>query len=414
VEAVRKRIKIDISRGGGGRDTTSAFTISYRGKDPKKVMEVTNTLASNFISQNLQIRESQAQGTSSFLADELKSAGKHLADKEGELKAYRERYMGGLPDQLNANLAALQRLQLQADQLSKSLGDAENRKLLIQQTLDETRKGRPVSVSSSAQGSEVKDLASLKNELAALEARYTPNHPDVVRLKKTIESLEASESKSGAESPVKTTNVSKGEQALMQQITEINLDIAGIKAEMKKAQREIGVYQKRVEDTPKREQELFSIQRDYQNLKDIYDSLLKRKLEADIAVSMEKKQKGEQFRVIDPAKVPTQPVEPDVKRIFLIVLVLGLGSGAGLTYFREMMDTSFKAPDEAEKDLDVKVLVSIPFRYTEAEVRRKKAKEVLKAASVAVGFAISAVAIVVASKGLDKPLGYLKSFLGMT
>jgi uncharacterized protein involved in exopolysaccharide biosynthesis len=62
VEAVRKKIKIDVSRGGGGRDTTSAFTISYRGKDPKKVMEVTNTLASNFISQNLQIRESQAQG----------------------------------------------------------------------------------------------------------------------------------------------------------------------------------------------------------------------------------------------------------------------------------------------------------------------------------------------------------------
>ena len=58
-----------------------------------------------------------------------------------------------------------------------------------------------------------------------------------------------------------------------------------------------------MEDTPKREQELFSIQRDYQNLKELYDSLQKRKLEADIAVSMEKKQKGEQFRIIDPAKV---------------------------------------------------------------------------------------------------------------
>jgi hypothetical protein len=200
----------------------------------------------------------------------------------------------------------------------------------------------------------------------------------------------------------------------MQQVMEINLDIASIKAEIKRVQAEIGLYQKRVEDTPKREQELFSINRDYSNLKGLYDSLLKRKLEADIAVSMEQKRKGEQFRVLDPAEVPTQPVEPNVKKTLLIVLVLGLGAGAGMAYFMEMMDTSFKAPDEAEKELDVKVLVSVPFRYTEAEIRREKAREVLKAASVAVGFALCAVAIVVASKGLDKALGYMKSFLGMT
>ena len=140
VEAVRKRVKIDVSKGGSGRGTTSAFTIGFRGRDPKKVMQVTNALASNFISQNLETRESQVLGTSAFLADELESVRKRLMAKEEELKGYRERYMGGLPDQLTANIAMLQRLQSQMDQLSKNLADAENRKILIQQTIEDGRR----------------------------------------------------------------------------------------------------------------------------------------------------------------------------------------------------------------------------------------------------------------------------------
>jgi polysaccharide chain length determinant protein (PEP-CTERM system associated) len=413
VEAVRKKIKIDVSKGERGRGATSAFTISYRGKDPKKVMQVTNALASNFISQNLEMRESQVLGTSAFLSDELDSVRKRLAEKEEELKAYRVRYMGGLPDQLTANLGMLQRIQLQLDQLSKTLADGENRKILVRQTLDEARKGRQALVVPSTQGQEVRDLAALKSELAALEARYTSNHPDVVRLKKTIEMLEASEAKAGTESAGRTAGLSRAEQALIQQLTDIDLEIASTKSEMRKAQAEISLYQKRVEDTPKREQELFSIQRDYENMKELYDSLLKRKLEADIAVSMERKQKGEQFRVIDPAKLPSAPVEPDVKKILLMVLALGFGSGAGLAYVRETMDTSFRTPDEAEKELDLKILVSIPFRYTEAEIRRNKVKEVFKAASVGVGFAVGTVAIVLATRGFGKTFSYLKSLIGL-
>ena len=413
VEAVRKRIKIDVSRGTSGRGGTSAFTLSFRGPDPKKVMQVTNALASNFISQNLAIRESQVLGTSAFLADELDSVRKRLLAKEEELKGYRERYMGGLPDQLNANLAMLQRLQSQADQLSKNLADAENRKILVQQTVEEARKGRQAVVSPSAQGSEIRDLTSLRNELAALEAKYTSSHPDVVRLKKRIETLEASESKQAPDSAGKTVGLSRAEQTLVQQLRDIELDVASTKVEIRKVQGEMAVYQKRVEDTPKREQELFSIQRDYENLKSLYDSLLKRKLEADIAVSMEKKQKGEQFRVIDPAKIPTYPVDPDIRKIFLMVVALGLGVGGGLAYLVEMMDTSYRSPDEIQKDLKLPILVSIPYRHTEQEITWRKRKEVLKAAGVAAGFVVSVVAIVVGTKGFGATIQYIKELAGL-
>jgi polysaccharide chain length determinant protein (PEP-CTERM system associated) len=414
VEGVRSRIRIDVGKGAGRRESTNAFSIAYRGKDPTQVMQVTNALASNFISQNLEIRESQVLGTSAFLSEEVESVRRRLAEKEEELKAYRGRFMGGLPDQLSANLAVLQRLQSQADQLSNNLRDAENRKFLMQQSLEEARSGRQTLLSTSARGSEVRDLASLKNELAALEARYTPNHPDVVRLRKTIETLEAAGRQTGADSTAPATVVSQAELALVQQLRDIDLDIAGFRAEIQRIQTEINVYQRRVEDTPKREQELFSIQRDYSNLKDLYNSLLQRKLEADIGVSMERKQKGEQFRIIDPAKVPTYPVEPDMKRILLIVLALSFGLGGVLAGLREMLDTSYKAPEELEKELDMKILVSIPYRYTDKQLRRQKIKEVFKAASVGVGFAVCAVAIVTVTKGFEGAVSFLKGLMGMS
>jgi hypothetical protein len=96
------------------------------------------------------------------------------------------------------------------------------------------------------------------------------------------------------------------------------------------------------------------------------------------------------------------------------VLALSFGLGGGLAYVREMMDTSFKAPDEAEKELDMKILVSIPYRYTEKEIRKRKIKEAVYATSVAAGFAVGAVAIILGTKGVDGTLNFFKSLMGMS
>jgi polysaccharide chain length determinant protein (PEP-CTERM system associated) len=424
VQEVRRRITISIDtgedqgrRGSKKPDQTSrsfgtaAFTISFLGEDPEKVMQVTNALASKYIAENLELRETQVKGTTAFLGDELESVRKRLMDKEEELKAYRERYMGALPEQLNPNLATLQRLQLRADQISRDLSDLENRKFLTQQNLEEMRKTGQTATFSTGKGWEVKDLPFLKSELIALEARYTGNHPDVVRLKRAIETLEAMQKETA--SIAKSGALPKGEQALVQQLNNIDLDIAKARTEMRLIQGEMSVNQKRIEDTPKREQELVSIDRDYKNLKELYSSLVQRKLEADIALNMEIKQKGEQFRILDPATRPTYPVEPNIKKILLVVLALGLGLGGGLVYLVEVMDTSYKTPEEIEKELELPILVSIPFRRTEREIKIRKRKEILKAAGVATGFAVSAAGIVVGVKGFDIPLKYIKELAGL-
>ncbi|MBW1716807.1 MAG: protein GumC [Deltaproteobacteria bacterium] len=420
VQLMRERIKVEVSQPSRRRGSeVNSFTISFQYTDPRKAAEVTNALASNFISENLKMRETQAIGTSSFLANELASVKKRLAEKEEELKQYRVKYMGGLPEQLQTNLSILERLQAQLDQYNENLRDAENRKILLQQQIADAKASQSLEASRLATPSktEKNNLPALKRQLAMLESRYTSNHPDVIRLRETIKKLEASQENAQTDEvqPSRFSSTTPDiTLTLRRQLDEVNLEIKRLKSEITDTRSQIALYQKRVEETPKREQELLALNRDYENLKELYNSLLSRKLEAEIAVSLEKKQKGEQFRVIDPAKVPNKPIKPDIKKIVLMTFVLAIGLGGGLAYFVEMMDTSFKDPEEVEKELGLPVLLSLPIRYTERELRRMKAKKVLAYASVSIGFLASVFGILVATKGLEKSIQFFTDFIGHT
>jgi len=107
-------------------------------------------------------------------------------------------------------------------------------------------------------------------------------------------------------------------QQLKNEAVQIQREIIDIKGSMK-------VYQRRVDETPRREQELRSLERDYSNIQEIYSSLMDRRLEAELSVNMEKKQKGEQFRVLDSARLPQRPISPDVNKLFIFSTAAGLG-----------------------------------------------------------------------------------------
>jgi polysaccharide chain length determinant protein (PEP-CTERM system associated) len=417
VNLVRKNITIDERSSKRGVQTV-AFTIKFSGQDPRRTAEVTNSLASSFISENLLIRESQAIGTSNFLTDELDSVSRRLIEKEEQLKGYREKFMGGLPEQLETNLRILERLQAQLDKENQNLIEAQNRRVVTQKELAEYEKvleTQPTVVIQNGGTSEPKDLPGLKAELASLESRYTENHPDVIRIRTAIANLEtgaAEKKEDGGMSTLKPTGPpSQTLQLLRRQLVDTEVAISTLKAETEKLKAQIVWYDQKVQETPKREQELLTLNRDYENNKALYESLLTRKLEADISVSMEKKQKGEQFRIIDSAKVPERPVKPDIQRVILMTLALGLGLGAALAYLAETMDTSYKSPEELEQHLKLPILVSMPIRYTNGELRRIKLKKALAFSSVGVGFCLSAAGIVIAVKGLDPTLSFVKQLL---
>jgi hypothetical protein len=184
---------------------------------------------------------------------------------------------------------------------------------------------------------------------------------------------------------------------LKEALSEAQADIKVLKSEEGRLRDGIAAYQARVENVPRREQEFIELSRDYESTRELYQSLMKRYEEAQLAESMEQRQKGEQFRVIEPALPNPQPAAPNRVRLLLIALAFSLGLAVGAVLLAEHVDTSFHAVDDLRAFSAVPVLVSIPRIVTQAGLRRARWRMRLAASGALIGLVmIVGIAYVVA------------------
>jgi predicted RNase H-like nuclease (RuvC/YqgF family) len=226
------------------------------------------------------------------------------------------------------------------------------------------------------------DVGLLKEQLANLLTRYTDQHPDVRNLKSKIARLEAeiANVKGGSSTINRSgfiTSRSRYAQKLERQRTGLLSEKMAVEVDIAKLKRDIVNYQDRVEKTPKREQEFVTLQRDYDNLNASYKSLLNRKLEAEMAVSMERKLKGEKFQILESARLPKNPVEPNLKLMIIVSIALGVGIGSGLVLLLENMHNTYSGPDEIETELELPVIATIPQVLTKRDIFMKRAEVTL-------------------------------------
>jgi len=417
IDIMRERIKVELNR--AGRNFLNAFTISYNGPDPIIVMKVTNALANNFIIENIRTREAHAVGTSDFLDDQLQVMKERLKDVERKLRDYRKIHMGELPEQLESNLRILDTLQKQLSENEDRLRDEKNRLVIIENEIKARKESLAAGSPVQSEDGEAVSLLQLKNQLANLESSYTERHPDVIRLKAKIADMEAKlknreiGTQEGAnstpgEDQTLTSDV-LGNQIRMKKI--IIMEINNIQDDIHRLKKEIKNYQQRIERTPKREEELMSLKRDYQNIQATYNSLLNRQLEAKIAVNMEKEQKGEKFRIIDSAVLPHKPDSPDMIKLFMIVVVAGLGVGCGLIFLLDYLDTSLKRSEGFESDLGVAVLATIPKVYQKKDFRLKRLNQVMTGLSILVAACLLAGFAALVFHGVEPTIGIVRPYM---
>jgi hypothetical protein len=159
---------------------------------------------------------------------------------------------------------------------------------------------------------------------------------------------------------------------LKEALREVEAEITILKSEDKRLRDGIAAYQTRVENVPRREQEFRELSRDYDSTRELYQSLLKRSEEAQLAESMEQRQKGEQFRVLDPAVPSPEPAAPNRVRLLLVALMGSLGLAIGAVMLAEHVDTSFHTVGELRAFSTVPVLVSIPRIMTYTDLRHRR------------------------------------------
>jgi uncharacterized protein involved in exopolysaccharide biosynthesis len=132
-----------------------------------------------------------------------------------------------------------------------------------------------------------------------------------------------------------------------------------------------GMYQARIEATPVREAELATLTRDYDTFQANYRGLLQKKEESDISANLEKRQIGEQFKILDPARMPEKPVSPDRPRLYLIAILAAIAVGIGLATAAEYFDRTLRTEADVRAALNLMVLATVPYMRDAAVAGRR-------------------------------------------
>jgi polysaccharide chain length determinant protein (PEP-CTERM system associated) len=347
VAHARRALRVRVERG-------ATFRVSYRGADPVEVARAANRIAELFIEENLKVREGQAERTSQFLETELEEIRSRLETQEEAVAQFRLRHEGELPEQRDSNLVAVTRLEAELAANREAFQQAELRKLLLENQL-RSRDAEIVPPETS-----LSRLDELKLELAQLRSRFTDRHPDVVRLQREIAELEtqATEPAGVEEMPLPSAT----DIYAAAEIRALDRELVRLESERDQILKEIGRFERRLERTPRVQQGLLILTRDYDNLRESYEKLLGKRLEARLAENLERSQQGEQFRILERAVPPSRPYFPQRTICLGGGLLIGLALGVGAAFLREEVDQTFGDPQSLQSAFpEVTVLTSIPL-----------------------------------------------------
>jgi polysaccharide biosynthesis transport protein len=418
ITKMRGDITTSIVSDFGGSQDLQAFRITYRGKDPRLVAQVTNDLASLFIDENWKARELQATGTTEFLENQLQDTRTALEKQESQLRDFRLKHVGEMPEQQTADLQILGQLQAQLQLEGEALSRAENQKSMYASMMGQTgpvvdldssdptpvpvRQAAPAQSGAAGHAAQpVTPLAADKARLADLLKRYSPDHPSVKKLRKTIEDEEAAGSSStppasvvaavpapvvpvpappaasdSSPDPAPASRTAAMMAAaskphfnpiLESQIKAADLEIAKHKQEQERLSKVVSNYLGKVNAIPVREQEIASLTRDYEMNKTHYGQLLDRELSAETATQLEIRQKGEKFEVLDPAQPAERPTSPDRLLINGGGAIGGLVLGLLMALATELLGMSITAAQDITDASSLKVLGVIPLIETQRD-----------------------------------------------
>lgn len=343
------------------------FYVTVTLDNPRTAQGVCTAVTSMFIEESLGIQQEHSEQTTQFLSQQLAEAKADLDAQDTKLAAFKSRYMGSLPDDESTNLNLLTGLTSQLDAANQALARAQQDKSFAQSMLTQQIAAWQASQGGHDPETTEQQLVALQAQLASLQARYTDDYPDVIKAKTDIAALQ----KKIGENEIVT---SATDQAAAQKTTVEPPQVTQWRAQIRTAdqlisektkeqeqiKQEIKLYQSRVQASPLVEQQYKELTRGYQTALDSYNDLLRKRDASAMSQSLNQQQQGEQFRVLDPANLPTGPSFPNRPLFALGGLGGGLAAGLGLAFLLELQDKSLRTERDVELALRLPVLAMVP------------------------------------------------------
>ena len=372
IEDMRDDVGLDVVNG-------NAFLVSYVARDPGLAARVADRLSRLIIDEHTKGRTDFAVDMNRFLDTQLVEIRKQLDEQEQRLDAYRRKHGGALPIQLQANLSALAAAQMQLQSLVQSINADRDRLELVR------RLPTTVTAPTDAPPPVVDPLAARLEEarqtLANLTKRLTNEHPDVVEQRRVVNDLERAVASrvttrpTGSEAPAGATALAR--PPAVDETAPLTRRIGENEAERRRLMQTIADLQARIDAAPAHEAEFATLSRDYDTLQKLYANLLTKAEEAKIAASLEHGQVDQQFRLIDPARVPERPFRPNRLRLLAFGLLGSLAFALLVGCVLEARDAS------VHDDADLRFVSDVPLLGIISEIVSEKQRRRRRLATVA-------------------------------
>jgi polysaccharide biosynthesis transport protein len=353
----------------------NTFVLSFRHRSATTAADVTNRLASDFIDEHIRERVQISGDTSEFIEAELGRLAQRIAEVEDRMAAVKSENTGRLPEDFVGNQRMLERALEGIRSAERELSTARSDESFYrQQALLSGAVAGPAGNALTPAGR----LEALSVSLGSLKSRgLTDKHPDVVAAEAEIAALRA-QIASGA-------NDAEGEEAgdaalsILQQSAQAEAQRAALRAEAAEAEiqrlrSQAGEMEARLAATPRVAERLAALEREHQHLFRSYQDFSSKRLEASVAANMERRQKGEQFRVLEAAFPAPSPVSPNRALIIVVGLLVGVALGGGLAVAMEATDSSFHHARNLQEAFRIPVLAAVPpvLLASDRTLRRRK------------------------------------------
>jgi succinoglycan biosynthesis transport protein ExoP len=318
----------------------NAFELTYQARDPQVAAKVANRLPQIFSQETLKLRQAQATRATELFSSEVDSLKTALTSWEQKIAEFKIAHIGELPEQLEMNMRGLERVGALLQTKSEELRAAETRRseLVRARAGGDTEAGRLGAAEDA-----------MTRSLVAAQTTWTKDHPEVQRINKELGDLQ--QRRKSAEGRMQAERSERARATAL---------VAQVEGAIEALRKQAETFQKRLDVTPKWTHELGVLNRDYEITKTKYQSVISRKVEAEIAQQMEARSAESMFNVISPAGVPVSPSKPDRMTGLLIVLLLGLGLSTLTAVVLEMRDDSIRDTSELHERLPFPVLAVVP------------------------------------------------------
>ena len=407
VDDMSNDIDVDIVQG-------DVFRIAFTADSPRTAQLVTQQLTTFFIDESLKDRTDLVVQQGEFLQTQVQDVALKLRATEQKLEESKRKHDGELPTQSDSNLQAWNSANMQLQTVGRDLSDARELQVTMQRQIAqltaqaEAAANAPPPPVQEAPQNKASQLAAARTQLQGLLAKYKPGYPDVVRLEAKIATLEREAAEEAATAPppgpravAANPVVARNLKALDDARTDlerIERRIENLLSDQRRLQGQIAEYQRRIDAAPARDSELIELTRDYTTLKASYDSLSMKKIDSELSANLERGQIGEQFRTLDPARLPERPDSPNRERYYMLSIVLAIAVGLGVAAGAEYFDRSLRSEDDVRLALALPVLATIPEIGTPKTMSLRQKFRLGSAATVMLAVVASAAWLVLRSR----------------